>query len=776
MRNATIRSVLYAVTATLGLALGAGQLPGNLQWAPLCEPSVGGWVTSVAVSPHDPKRVLVGGDILGIGLSIDGGLSWHGTYGLKNWEIGDFTWHPTEPLVVWAGTMGGPYVSRDGGRNWKPSRAGFPAVNGGLYSAPIQCVRFDPNNSQRLLAFGGSHREYLTDRPGEWGAVWESTNGGSTWRRLSTVKPGGGNIMNAVFAAGSSKRIYAAVDNYGPVVSEDSGQTWELRRNGLPTDNVKDIAAHPTNPDIAVVAVWNYGAADGSRVAGGIWWTTNAGASWQARNGGIRQNRGSNGDFVTKMKSVAIAPTDPTRWATSDCAYDNPGVYVTSNQGDSWIRRDAGSVAMPAGGNFTWVVFSPHDANTLFAAGSEYVVRSTNGGVSWTDVSSYRTNGAIRGRGYSGWVAKCFAFHPTDPRRAMFAGLDHGFGWQSRDGLQTWTRGVGLETWSGATEIAWATNDHVFLACGQFGNFTGIARSRDGGRNFTLLYGANRGLPEVNRFDGREPRSVYCWVDNPTNVWAIIGSELFRSTNNGDTWSVQACGPDPRRIAGDPRDPRRFFVTCSDGVYEARDGGSYFTRMAGSPANGVRLTVDAWGRLYVLPWRAANGGIWRFETNRWTRLRDDIYLQDLAVDPRNPCRMMAVSNDHPYHDETFATGVWTSEDDGRTWRQQNTGLAQLRVETVAVSPHDPNLWVVGTGGRGFFITRWAPVRLHLESAFSSAAVRFLGPPNYLARLEVSDDLCVWQPLATNVIPPEGWLQPLPTYNTDHLFIRAVLLP
>ena len=63
----------------------------DLSWAPLREPAVGGWINSLAVSPHDLKRVLVGGDILGIGLSLDGGESWGGAYGLRCWEIEDFT-------------------------------------------------------------------------------------------------------------------------------------------------------------------------------------------------------------------------------------------------------------------------------------------------------------------------------------------------------------------------------------------------------------------------------------------------------------------------------------------------------------------------------------------------------------------------------------------------------------------------------------------------------------------------------------------------------------
>ena len=54
--------------------------------------------------------MLIGGDILGIGLSLDGGETWQGTYGLRCWEIEDFAWRATNASTVWAGTMGGPYV------------------------------------------------------------------------------------------------------------------------------------------------------------------------------------------------------------------------------------------------------------------------------------------------------------------------------------------------------------------------------------------------------------------------------------------------------------------------------------------------------------------------------------------------------------------------------------------------------------------------------------------------------------------------------------------
>ena len=165
--------------------IGAESAP-ILHWSTLNEPGSGGAITALAVSPHDARRVLVGGDMLGIGVSEDRGERWQPGIGLPSYEIGEFTFHPKEPLVVWAGTMSGPCVSRDGGHRWEWKRQGFPTVAWGGYSAPIQKILFDPQHAGRLLAFGGSRRR--------WGfARWQDDVGGvgepRRWRTLDGVEP-----------------------------------------------------------------------------------------------------------------------------------------------------------------------------------------------------------------------------------------------------------------------------------------------------------------------------------------------------------------------------------------------------------------------------------------------------------------------------------------------------------------------------------------------------------------------------------------------------------
>jgi ligand-binding sensor domain-containing protein len=74
----------------------------------------------------------------------------------------------------------------------------------------------------------------------------------------------------------------------------------------------------------------------------------------------------------------------------------------------------------------------------------------------------------------------------------------------------------------------------------------------------------------------------------------------------------------------------------------------------------------------------------------------------VAIDPTNSRRIVYVTNDNPYHDTSFATGVWVSCNAGQTFSQYNTGLPMLRVLSVAFDPWTPGRLVIGTDGRGYW--------------------------------------------------------------------------
>lgn len=302
----------------------------RLKWEPLYEPGCGGWITSIAVSPHEARRVLVGGDMLGVGLSEDGGESWQSTFGFNMWEINDFTFHPADRNIVWAGTLGGPYVSRDGGRNWEMRRAGFPPLGPDHFTAPIEKVLFNPHDTSRLLAFGGTHRDWpLVHGKPLLGAVWESRDGGDTWKQIATVADGSrtANIVSAAFAAGRPELLYVGVRGKGVYLSTDGGKTWTPRNNGLPdTSNLGRLVIHPSQSNVLWVSLGPYRmpGADEFR-PGGVYKSRDGGLHWQSASNGLKLQGHKTRDLASYYKTLAVAPSQPDVLLT--CDYTSWGRY-----------------------------------------------------------------------------------------------------------------------------------------------------------------------------------------------------------------------------------------------------------------------------------------------------------------------------------------------------------------------------------------------------------------------------------------------------------------
>lgn len=710
-------AICVAWLAAPALAGEAAPAAPVLRWQPLMEPGSGGWITSLAVSPHDPKRVLVGGDLLGIGLSEDRGESWQTTFGLPSWEIADFTFHPADPRTVWVGTMSGPCLSRDGGRTWQLRRQGFPPIADHQYSAPIQKVLFDPKDPARLVAVGGSFRRFTSPGKPLWGAVWESRDGGAMWQRLSTIKGAGGdgaNILAAAFAAGSSDVLYAAADRIGPCVSTDGGRTWEVRNAGLPFEvNINHLAAHPKDAGTLWVALGAIRHPEEHEFqAGGIYKSTDAGRTWKPADKGLSAKRSRDENFTARYQAVAVSPTAPDVLLTSDTAWDGGVLYRSTDGGASWkaeLRRQDFDGAYPSGLGLTVITFDPRDVGAAFAAGSEYAIRTLDGGKTWTDVTSRRAPAGgtgWRGRGYSGLCTVNFKWNPRDPRHAVILAMDHGNFWQSRDGLQSWTwGGKDMPNWGGANDVAFSGGGTMYVTLGQFGSFGGIAKTTDSGATWKILAGAVSGLPNENA--RAQPVGIHTLPDDPNTVWAAIGGELCQSLDGGMNWKTLHQGPGLTWIAPAPGRPRRFYVSGSEGVYRTEDG-QKLELLPGSPKQAGRLVVDTSPspRVYAVSWRTGHGGLWRLADGAWQRICEDVYIDAVAVDPTDPRRLAVATRDDPYHDVCRATGVWISSDAGATWSPQNAGLPCTRGPVIAINPHGPEQLIFGTEGLGYFTARW----------------------------------------------------------------------
>jgi photosystem II stability/assembly factor-like uncharacterized protein len=691
-------------------------------WQPLFVPGSGGRIDAISIQPNSGNSILVGGDIFGVGITRDGGLSWTGDYqGIMNDRIGDFTWHPVDADVVWMGTLGGPHVSTDAGASWTVKRSGMPGISTGVVTAPIEKVLFDPNDAEldRLLAFEGDHRCLDSAEGQHSGTVWISENGGDDWTSEVVIFPDA-NVTDAEYAGDSGTILFAAVKGQGIFKSIADGTEWFAVNNGLPVGAVAlGIETHPTDELIAWALIED----------AGVFYTDNGGESWTQSNDGIEP--GSNG---FNFKSIEVAGFDQQGEAIIYVANAfrgefggqfGTGIYRSIDSGESWthVFSDSNQIlnfdAFPDGASVWWLEPDPSNPDVIWAGSSARVTLSTDGGATWIDVlvNDEGAPNLYSGRGFNGWVGTNIEFNPFDHDHIVAQAFDSARTMQSRDGGQTWNRETqsidDVSPFGGGMDVDFFDENIVFAALGQSAaNRPTIVRSSDKGMNWRLL-------PNPTP-DFRVPRSIRVDPDDANRVWVVSLDGLYFSQNANEvdptnvSWNLVSDfgGGNVFRIESDPNDSNTFYVSARDGVFKTENE-TDFELLVGGPNNttnnggDIRMAIDPVnpGRIYVANFSsfvAAQEGLWRYDpVDGWERIFNDRWTRDISISPLDPNRIALATDKAPYGDILEATGVWLSDDAGDTWENVNDGLPMIRVQSIEYAPDGKNI-LASLSGRGFY--------------------------------------------------------------------------
>jgi photosystem II stability/assembly factor-like uncharacterized protein len=308
---------------------------------------------------------------------------------------------------------------------------------------------------------------------------------------------------------------------------------------------LRSIIIHPTNPSTMWVGA----------VGGGVWKTTNGGASWSTTT-----------DFMANLavNCMAIDPTNPNvlyagtgeGFFPGDAIQGN-GIFKTTDSGTTWTR-----LASTANNqNFYWVnrlAISPTNNQVFLAATEAGFFRSTDGGGHWSQ--RLTTNG------------RDVLFHPTDGTKSLAADAS-GHAYYSTDGGVTWTVVNGFPQGAGRIELAYArSNPAIVYAQVQVPNVDGqIFQSTNGGHSYALRNSSCCGGGYANAL----------WVD-PTNATTLVagGVHLWRSTDGGTSLTQisdgyygpgQSTHADQHAIVNHPN----YNGTSNAIVYFSNDGGIY---------------------------------------------------------------------------------------------------------------------------------------------------------------------------------------------------------
>ena len=354
--------------------------------------------------------------------------------------------------------------------------------------------------------------------------------------------------------------------------------------------------------------------------AGQLWKSTNNGGSWAVISSGIP---------AAGVTNVAIDPTNSNilyaLTGDADRAIYHPsskGLYKSTNGGASWATTGL-SYSLSNGVVLTNVLIHPQNPNIILVSGTNGIRRSTNGGTSFTQVST----SSIRE----------LAFNPQNPE-TVYAGSKSGAVLlRSYDSGATWTQITsGLPTSATAVrfaiDISPADTNYVYvMATNSSDNMQGFYQSIDGGTTFTQKATTSPNIPNGQGWYN------LCVAADPMadSIVYAAGLNVYRSTNGGATWtSLSGIHVDVHDLQFNGTD----LLASSDGGVYRRTGSSWTNIssnlaiaqpygiglspsnadmiVSGHQDNGTNLTTN------LTSWKAVSGGdgmisfIDRTNTNR----------------------------------------------------------------------------------------------------------------------------------------------------------------
>lgn len=628
---------------------------------------------TVTVSQTDPNTVWVGtgekdsrnstswGD--GVYKSTDGGATWT-HMGLTNTKhISKIIIHPTKPDTIYVAALGhlwgenderGIYRSDDGGKNWRRvlnenARAGFISLE------------MDPKNPNNMLA-----------------ASWERMRWAYKWA-----------------SGGASSTLYRTTDG---------GNTWKKSMDGIPASDTGRIGLSYFLKDpkivLAIVEKASTGQGNQAQTDGGIYRSTDGGASWKKIN--------SLNPRPFYFSQIRQDPVDENR------------IYVTAVS--SYVSNDKGATfqtvreSVHVDHHAWWI--NPNDNNHIIHGSDGGVAESRDAGQTWEHLNYLR-------------IGQFYAVS-VDMRTPywVYGGLQDNGSWAGP--TQTARGGVTMHDWYG------------------IGGGDGFYTQNDP-EDWRIVYSESQGgaISRINQQTG-ERRSIrprgqglrFNWnspfIISPHNSKTLyMGSQyLHKTVDQGNNWEVispdlstnDTAKQNPRAgvtpedtgaerhctittVSESPMRAGVLWVGTDDGrVHLTRDGGANWTEMtqkfAGVPANTwvtrVRASNFVEGRCYVTfdGHRNDDYKSYVFMTDdfgdTWTNITGNIPADApcyvITEGERNPDLLMVGTE----------FGLYFSIDRGVSWTKYAAAdWPTVRVDDLVVHPRELDL-VVGTHGRSIW--------------------------------------------------------------------------
>jgi photosystem II stability/assembly factor-like uncharacterized protein len=503
---------------------------------------------------------------------------------------------------------------------------------------------------------------------------------------------GDGRINRVEFLPGNSNTIFACSPAGGVWKTTNGGASWSTTTdNALTSLGTADIAVNPLNTSIMYLAT---GDNDGmpaplTPTALGIMRSADGGTTWTST--GLSTTLQTTGPMYNSSNHVIFCPTDTGMLYAA--MYN--GLYYTRNDGATWTQSISNDYIMQ-------VAFEPHHASRVYASSaSGYFYRSTDSGHTFTQITS---------------------------------------------GLPTAASGIGRA----AIAVSAADSNIVYVLIsdangGSYGAFYGLYRSIDRGQTFTQQSSTPNILGWANDGSDASGQGFYdlTIAVSPTNADSVYvgGPNLWQSSDGGVTWSFNnnfsnSVHVDIHDIKFFPGSSNSFLLACDGGIYKTTDAGTTWTDISNNLEIAEQYSIGLSAtnpNLFITGWQDNNvniaGSPWicTYSGDGMTCFID--YSNNSNMYSEAEYASFAASTDggnswnsigsgitefgswntpwlqDPQNSSTLFAGldnIWKSTDQGNTWSQISTWGVN-NVVALAVAPSDDN-YIYATDGASMRLT------------------------------------------------------------------------
>jgi photosystem II stability/assembly factor-like uncharacterized protein len=519
----------------------------------------------------------------GIFRSRDGGATWEHVLALNDSTgASDLAMNVQNPREIYAGMWrgerkpwavisgapeGGVYKTTDGGDTWRRLEGGLPdglvgkvgitvspanpervwaiiqnEPDGGVYRSDDAGERWERVNSENKLRQRAFYYTHVVADPQDENTVYglnveffRSVDGGKTFEPIAVPH---GDIHDLWINPNDSKIMVVANDG-GAQVSVNGGETWSTYLN-QPTAEFYDVIVDNDFPYRLYA-----GQQDNTAISVPAWSSSNTlhpKVGWENVGGCETGPVGVHPDHFEVVYSGCYSgiidrwdrSTRQRRWVT---------IYPEEQSGDAGYNLKY---------RFQWVspiVVSPHDPNVVYHA-SQYVHRTTDGGMTWETLSPDLTTNTRAHQDYAGGpidhdITGVEVFNTVfslavSPHAAdeIWAGSDDGRVHVSRDNGATWNditpRDMPRYGTVDEIELSHHQQGRAFLAVQRYreDDFAPyIFRTDDYGDSWRLLTDGRNGIPA-----DYPVRTVREDPDRMGLLYAGTEFGVFVSFNDGRNW------------------------------------------------------------------------------------------------------------------------------------------------------------------------------------------------------------------------------------------------